>query len=279
MAAHSATRTRGKLVKIESTGHKVSVNITDDCQATQRAEFQVAEFIENFKKQTEVLVTDVFPQKVLDIEDIYQKMIAEKLSDVHADINIPVPEPFYPEGGEPATKKRKVGANGSDSASAAVPTGTPVLVFPGGQVRTNSYIHKWAEDVKPLIMDLMEHANMVKMWISFLIPKIEDGNNFGVSIQEDTMAEARQVETESATYLDQLSRYYISRAKIITKIAKYPHVEDYRQSIRELDEKQIVCLRLTLCEMRNQYASLHDIIHKNMDKIKKPRSGNSENLY
>lgn len=31
--------------------------------------------------------------------------------------------------------------------------------------------------------------------------------------------------------------------------------EDYRQSIRELDEKQIVCLRLTLCEMRNQYVS------------------------
>lgn len=26
-------------------------------------------------------------------------------------------------------------------------------------------------------------------------------------------------------------------------------------------------------------ASLHDIIHKNMDKIKKPRSGNAENLY
>ena len=38
------------------------------------------------------------------------------------------------------------------------------------------------------------------------------------------MAEARQVETESATYLDQLSRYYIARAKIISKIAKYPHV-------------------------------------------------------
>lgn len=43
-------------------------------------------------------------------------------------------------------------------------------------------------------------------------------------LQEDTMAEARQVETESATYLDQLSRYYVTRAKIITKIAKYPHV-------------------------------------------------------
>ena len=38
------------------------------------------------------------------------------------------------------------------------------------------------------------------------------------------MAEARQVETDAATYLDQVSRYYISRAKIISKIAKYPHV-------------------------------------------------------
>ena len=29
--------------------------------------------------------------------------------------------------------------------------------------------------------------------------------------------------------------------------------EDYRQTVRELDEKQIVCLRLTMCEMRNHY--------------------------
>lgn len=243
---------------------------------------QVSGFIENFKKETEALVTDIFPQKVLDIEEIYQQMVAEKKNDIHAAINIPVPEPAFlkeDSSEEKSSKKRKLDANGSDSLDTAVPKGTPVLVFPDGKVPYNSYIHKWTECVKPLITDLMEHANMVKMWISFLIPKIEDGNNFGVSIQEDTMAEARQVETESATYLEQLSRYYISRAKIISRIAKYPHIEDYRQSIRELDEKQIVCLRLTLCEMRNHYASLHDIIHKNMEKIKKPRSGNTENLY
>ncbi|XP_025101012.1 proteasome activator complex subunit 3-like isoform X2 [Pomacea canaliculata] len=237
---------------------------------------KVSEFIENFKKETEALVTNIFPQKVLDIEEVYRKMIAEKISAVHEGINIPVPEPIVSDGDEPSTKKRRLENNHSGALEIS---GTPVLVFPEGKVSYNHRIHNWAESIKPLIMDLMEHANMVKMWISFLIPKIEDGNNFGVSIQEDTMAEARQVETESATYLDQLSRYYVTRAKIITKIAKYPHVEDYRQAVRELDEKQIVCLRLTLCEMRNHYASLHDIIHKNMDKIKKPRSGNAENLY
>ena len=31
-----------------------------------------------------------------------------------------------------------------------------------------------------------------------LIPKIEDGNNFGVGVQEDALAELRQVEAECA---------------------------------------------------------------------------------
>ena len=42
--------------------------------------------------------------------------------------------------------------------------------------------------------------------------------------QEDIMAEARQVEADAATYLDQISRYFITRGKIISKVAKYPHV-------------------------------------------------------
>lgn len=95
----------------------------------------------------------------------------------------------------------------------------------------------------------------VKMWVQLLIPRIEDGNNFGVSIQEETVAELRTVEGEAASYLDQISRfylqnlfvvfvlsksdsvlfstltcvfftfrYYITRAKLVSKIAKYPHV-------------------------------------------------------
>ncbi len=75
------------------------------------------------------------------------------------------------------------------------------------------------------------------MWIIYLIPRIEDGNNFGVSelcnvcngacvcmVQEETLNEARQVEADAATYLDQVSRYFLTRGKLVTKVAKYPHV-------------------------------------------------------
>lgn len=65
-----------------------------------------------------------------------------------------------------------------------------------------------------------------------MIPKIEDGNNFGVSIQEDTLAEVQSVESEAAAFFDQISRYFISRAKIVSKVAKYPHIDDYRRAVR-----------------------------------------------
>lgn len=48
---------------------------------------------------------------------------------------------------------------------------------------------------------------------------------------------------------------------------------------QELDEKEYLSLWLVMCEIRNRYCSLHDIVIKNLEKIKKPRSSNAENLY
>nr|CAI5869449.1 unnamed protein product [Callosobruchus analis] len=70
----------------------------------------------------------------------------------------------------------------------------------------------------------------MKMWISFMIPKIEDGNNFGVSVQEDTLAEVQSVESEAAAFFDQISR----------------------RAVQELDEKEYLSLWLVMSEIRNR---------------------------
>ena len=73
-----------------------------------------------------------------------------------------------------------------------------------------------------LYVDCSHQLNIIlmqlKMWVSFLIPKIEDGNNFGVSIQEETLGEIRSVESEAAAFFDQISRYYMTRAKLVSKV-------------------------------------------------------------
>lgn len=229
------------------------------------------DFKELCKNEAEDLVHKVFPQKVIDLHTLLNsgKFSPERVAEMSAvDLNIPVPESNVILNNDSQPKKRKMEGDG-----------TPVYALPNGMAPTNQPIVELVDIVKPEIRLLITYANQIKMWIAYMIPRIEDGNNFGVSIQEDTMAEARQVESEVATYLDQISRYFMTRAKIISKIAKYPHVEDYRRTVRELDEKEFVSLRLVICELRNQYATLHDLITKNLDKIKRPRNSNTDNMY
>lgn len=232
----------------------------------------VEEYKNRVKKEAEVLVKDVFPNKVVFLDNLMrtEQLSMNSVSNFVVDLNVPHPSNCLVENDGPSAKKLKL-----DNSL----EGSKVYALPNGEVACNEPLSKLIDQVKPLLRDLIEHANQIKMWITYLIPRIEDGNNFGVSIQEDTIAEARQVESDAATYLDQVSRYFLTRAKIVTKLAKYPHVQDYRRAIQELDEKEFLSLRLVVCELRNHYCSLHDMILKNIDKIKKPRSCNAENLY
>lgn len=87
--------------------------------------------------------------------------------------------------GAPPTKRARAEGN---SSYLETPVGTKVLALTSGTVNCNGPICDLIKIVKPVIRGLVEDSNLLKMWISFMIPKIEDGNNFGVSVQEDTLA-------------------------------------------------------------------------------------------
>ncbi|XP_041087685.1 proteasome activator complex subunit 3-like isoform X2 [Polyodon spathula] len=239
---------------------------------------KVDAFRERITGEAEDLVANFFPNKLLELDHFLKEPILNivELKDIHSEINLTVPDPIFLTNSHDAlepqnAKKRKL----NDDAVA----GTKVFVMPNGMMRSNKQLVDLIEKVKPEIRTLIEKCNTVKMWVQLLIPRIEDGNNFGVSIQEETVAELRTVEGEAASYLDQISRYYITRAKLVSKIAKYPHVEDYRRTVTEIDEKEYISLKIIVSELRNQYVTLHDMILKNIEKIKRPRNSNAETLY
>lgn len=242
---------------------------------------KVQEYKDNLIKKAEELIIKGFPEKIVKLNDLLAtpEFAERNFTDVYQDLNIPVPDPIdlnnaeseKADSDEPGAKRARV-----DLSSVS---GTKVMALPNGRVECNTPICDLIKVVKPVIRALVEDSNLLKMWISFMIPKIEDGNNFGVSIQEDTLAEIQSVETEAAAFFDQISRYFVSRAKVVSKVAKYPHIDDYRRAVQELDEKEFLSLWLVLSEVRNRYCSLHDIVIKNMEKLKKPRSSNAESLY
>jgi len=239
---------------------------------------KVQDYKDSLIKKAEVLIEVGFPKKIVELNDLLSTDMFSnlKFSSVHSELNIPVPD-FIPiikredNDDGPAAKRSK-------TLDVEI-MGTRVMGLSSGIVPCNEPLCEMIKVVKPIIRELVEDSNLLKMWISFLIPKIEDGNNFGVSIQEDTLSEIQAVESEAAAFFDQISRYFLSRAKVVSKVAKYPHIEDYRRAVVEFDEKEYLTLWLVVCEIRNRYSSLHDIVIKNMEKLKKPRSSNTESLY
>ncbi|XP_064648251.1 proteasome activator complex subunit 3-like isoform X2 [Lineus longissimus] len=233
---------------------------------------------ESTKAKAEELVKSVFPKKVMELQNILESELLnyDRLPTIYTDLNIPTPD--LANNHEPSKKKRKM--DGHDGGEDYIKMqGSAVLALPNGISPSNQHIVEIVDKLKPYIRDLVEHANCVKMWITFMIPRIEDGNNFGVSVQEDILADVVHAETESASFSTHIANYFITRGKMVTKLMKYPFVADYRRVVSELDEKQFMSLRLTVAEMRNNYCGLNDLILKNLDKIKKPRSHNAENMF
>lgn len=126
--------------------------------------------------------------------------------------------------------------------------------------------------IRSCIVNSLDMISAIKMWIQLKIPKIEDGNNFGVGIQEECVDECNKAEDMSFSMLEHTSKVFPSRGELITKVLKHPQIRDYYQSVIEYDQMEYTNLKIGLVDLRNHYAVLHDIITKNLEKIQKPRS-------
>ncbi|KAF9460124.1 proteasome activator pa28 [Collybia nuda] len=130
--------------------------------------------------------------------------------------------------------------------------------------------------VKKESEQLASMVDEVKLWVTLTMP---NGDNFGVQIQEEVLAELHRAQESAFNLRDAARQDYLTRAKICSKIAKYPNVEDYALSLKEHDEKQLYLARQHLLDIRNLYAVLTDLIHKNITKIRAPKANNSVGLY
>ncbi|XP_053784172.1 proteasome activator complex subunit 1 isoform X2 [Desmodus rotundus] len=150
---------------------------------------------------------------------------------------------------------------------------------PCGPVNCNEKIVILLQRLKPEIKDVIEQLNLVTTWLQLQIPRIEDGNNFGVAVQEKVFELMTALHTKLEGFHSQISKYFSERGDAVAKAAKQPHVGDYRQLVHELDEAEYRDIRLMVMEIRNAYAVLYDIILKNFEKLKKPRGETKGMIY
>lgn len=172
-----------------------------------------------------------------------------------------------------------VGSSSSSSSSTAATEATSAATaaeYPRNlRVPSNPTLKTLLGVLKKEVLELIYTCNTIKVWVQLNIPRIEDGNNFGVGVQEEIVGELSRAEDSGLNVLESMTKYFLMRARIVSKILKWPQVEDYAQSVRELDEKQFISLKLSGLDLRNNYHILFDTITKNMNKLSKPREDSS----
>lgn len=125
--------------------------------------------------------------------------------------------------------------------------------------------------MKKQVRDAIPIFNAIQMWIILMLPRVEDGNNFGVSVQKEAIDALGDAQEQLRIIADNIAMYYRSRGEAVTFMVRFSDIRDYIKAVMEIDESQFYSLKLYVKSLRNIYASIYDSTWKNMDKLQNPR--------
>merc|ERR1719334_2249875 len=178
--------------------------------------------------------------------------------------------------GKNREKKRSFAEISSDGPGESNST-TEMQLTENALCTKSAEIEEFVVLMKKEVKEFSEYLDQIAMFINLHVPKVEDGNNFGVQVQDEMKTMVNRGQLSCQDFLRGIPKFHSLRAKIVSKILKYPNMMDYQKALIELDYKQLLQFKHNLLDLRNNYWILYDILLKNWDKIVKPK-GDRTNL-
>lgn len=229
--------------------------------------------VENFRKslhrEAENLFSNFIPMKIVQLDALLKDEVPSitDMSLLKAPLDIPIPDPPTPEDEEMETDKNDEDEKKKKKAPKC------------GFIKGNEKIMMLLEKVKPEIFAMRETMITVSCWIQHLIPKIEDGNDFGVAIQEKILERITAVRTKLDTFQGNINKYISERGDAVGKASKETHVMDYRSLVHDKDEAIYSEIRVIILDIRGFYTELFDILTKNIEKVTNPKGEEKPSMY
>eukprot|EP01133_Synstelium_polycarpum_P000219 gene219-267_t len=128
-------------------------------------------------------------------------------------------------------------------------------------------------------IELIEIFSCIRGWISLNVPRVEDGNNFGVDVQEDVISQLTKLEDAYTSLLEQAESYFLHRAATVKKALKHKEIDAFRHAIIQQDEKEMIRFHFSYFDLANNYAVTWSLIVKNFAKIETPRPAYGNQLF
>uniref|UniRef100_A0A8C6X8P5 Proteasome activator complex subunit 2 n=1 Tax=Naja naja TaxID=35670 RepID=A0A8C6X8P5_NAJNA len=224
----------------------------------------MALFRESLLKEGEEFLLTFLPTKIFQLDRFLKEnsLNVQDLTTLKAPLEIPIPDP-PPKEDEMDTEKEEKEA--------------PKC----GYLKGNEVLISLLDRVKPEVREFKEKCILVTTWIQFMIPKIEDGNDFGVAVQVHNPNRG-VTETFSTTTPPQFLfpwLYFLERGDAVAKASKDTHVMDYRCLVHERDEAIYREMQIMVLDIRGFYAELYHILSKNLEKLTNPKGEEKPSMY
>eukprot|EP01088_Endostelium_zonatum_P003898 TRINITY_DN15093_c0_g1_i1.p1 TRINITY_DN15093_c0_g1~~TRINITY_DN15093_c0_g1_i1.p1 ORF type:complete len:287 (-),score=73.70 TRINITY_DN15093_c0_g1_i1:93-953(-) len=252
LAVNSSDRSLFRSIKAElarlnaskqtTSGGSGSIAIKNKEKAARE---KLQKLFQKFEQDSYVIIYDIMPTKINKLEQMFNedKHFNASLEDLSTDFS-------------------KLESSGSKS------------------VPCNKYIVDLEDALKHEILEMSEYMNTLSIWVQLNVPRIQDGNNFGVEVQSEIVSVLEAAGESGYGVLGGFTEYHIARGGIISKILKHPGIEDYKRAVVELDEKFYVKTGAVVLDLRNSYLLLFDMVSKNISKLESPRgSGPPSFIY
>ncbi|KAK8821663.1 proteasome activator complex subunit 1 [Blastocystis sp. ATCC 50177/Nand II] len=138
-------------------------------------------------------------------------------------------------------------------------------------IASNEKICKLLERIKQELWDMINYIITVKFFIMLNQPRKEDGNTFGVEVQNEIVSDLTDSLESARQILSDMIQYFSTRGSYVVSSLNNPHVADFISGVSSFDNKELLLISQNVIDIRNTYAALYDKIMKNYDKIVKPR--------
>jgi len=242
----SAYRTLTELARLQSSDSGALVSGNNEAQLRvkeKNAREKLKELHQKFELDSHIIIFDVMPAKIKHLDDMFKN------------------DPNF--NTELETVAPKIQMTHKDGADHPDPT-TSI-------VECNSIILNVENALKMEILEMKEYMNTLQIWVQLNIPRIQDGNNFGVEVQSEIVSVLEAAGDSGLDILAGFTDYHLTRAALLIKSLKYPGIRDYTRAITELDERFYIKTTSLALDLRNAYFVLFDSISKNLAKIETPR--------
>jgi hypothetical protein len=221
----------------------------------KRLRRQIKGMVQNLEKECYRIIFDIFPEKIKLLDEMYKSRKEFNLNKNEVKQELPKPSDLICEKKDDQERK----------------TAQTVI-------SANKALTDLVEVLQKEILEMSEMINALSIWVKLNVPRIADGNNFGVEVQEEITKVLESAEDAGYDVLDSFATYHSTRGTILVNVLAHPNIIDFRHALQELDEKTYIKTCLLANELRNDYITLYDLLAKNMDTLITPRSGEDEKL-